>query len=207
MFVSTATIFAWLLRYTYQIFFPLAVVEGPIITIIAGFLVSQHYLGFVPIYCLAVTADLTGDCLYYAFAASGGKKFIRRFGHWIGISLDQVEEVKAHFKKHRGKTLIIGKLTQLPGLAILLAAGLVRMPLLEFVWFNFVASIPKTAVLLIVGYYFGKAFEQINSYATYVSLVSLGLCIAVYIGYLCWLRKRRRQVIEENVIVKNDQIH
>ena len=38
--MKTATVLTWLLAYRYVILFPLVVIVGPIVTILAGFLAS-----------------------------------------------------------------------------------------------------------------------------------------------------------------------
>ena len=38
--MNPATVISWLLAYRYAILFPLVIIEGPIVTILAGFLAS-----------------------------------------------------------------------------------------------------------------------------------------------------------------------
>ena len=58
---SLDQIIGWLLVYKYFILFPVMVIEGPIITIIAGFLSSLELLNPFLVYVVVVIADLTGS--------------------------------------------------------------------------------------------------------------------------------------------------
>ena len=59
-------IFGLLYTYSYLVLFPLVVIEGPVVTIITGFLVSLGFMDFIPAYFTIMAGDLTGDVLYYS---------------------------------------------------------------------------------------------------------------------------------------------
>lgn len=181
MLFSFSNIFALLASYGYLVLFPIMVVEGPIITIIAGFLASLGYMNFTLVYIVVVVGDLTGDALYYAVGRFGRMSFIDRWGHWIGITSQRVEKIERHFADHAGKTLILGKLSHAIGGIILVAAGVARIRFWRYLWFNFLATLPKSMLLLLIGYYFGQAYAMINKYLDLSVFIALGLGI-MYIG-------------------------
>ncbi len=177
----------WLLHYRYLALFPITIIEGPIITVIAGFLSAQGYLSAFLVYPLAVAGDLVGDTIYYLIGRLGREKFILRWGKFLNISLERVAKLEKHFEKHSGKTLIFGKLTQLIGSLILTAAGVAKVPLKKFWWFNFLATLPKSLVLLLIGYFFGKFYKEINTYFTYTGIVSLAVTGLLIVAYLAMI--------------------
>jgi membrane protein DedA with SNARE-associated domain len=65
---SLTEVVQWLLYYKYFVLFPIMVVEGPIITIIAGFLVSLGHLNGLAAYAVLVAGDVTGDSIYSSFS-------------------------------------------------------------------------------------------------------------------------------------------
>ncbi|HUZ60693.1 MAG TPA: hypothetical protein VMU83_18125, partial [Hanamia sp.] len=65
------TIFYLLLKFRYVILFPLAVVEGPILAVIAGFLCTEGYLNLFIVYTIIVLGDITGDTICYLFGRWG----------------------------------------------------------------------------------------------------------------------------------------
>jgi membrane protein DedA with SNARE-associated domain len=183
-----------LIHYRYILLFPIMVVEGPIITIIAGFLVSLGSLDFPITYAVAVTADLVGDTLYYLVGRFGANRFVDRWGKYLRISWEQIETLKRHFERHVGKTLLMGKLTHGAGGLILLAAGVAKIPYLRFFWFNLLGTLPKSLVLLLVGYYFGHGYRSINRYLNEVALLTLCLVVLGGLALILYGFRRSKKV-------------
>ncbi|MFH0852449.1 MAG: DedA family protein [bacterium] len=190
-FVSTGKILALLISYRYAVFFPMTVAEGPIVTIIAGFLVTLGYVDFWLIYVLAVVGDVVGDILYYALGRWGSKRIFRR-GSFLGIKAEQLKKVEIHFDVHAGKTLLFGKWTHSVGAIILTAAGMAKMPLNKFVFYNTIGTIPKALALMLIGYYFGRAYQEIDKYFGYASLAMLLLIVVAVAIYISTKRFRKR---------------
>lgn len=179
-------IIQWLLAYKYLALFPIMVVEGPIVTVIAGFLASLGYMNVLLVYFIVVAGDLTGDVFYYALGRYGREKTIARWGHVLGITMERIERVEYHFKNHTAKTLLFGKLTHAIGLVFLVAAGMARVPFSEYLWYNLLGTLPKSLVFLLIGYYFGSAYVQINNYLSYGMLGGIffiGLLFLIYFIY------------------------
>lgn len=176
-------LFSLLLQYKYLILFPIVVVEGPIATVVAGFMASMGLMNFYVAYAVIVAGDVAEDCLYFALGYWGREKLIRRWGKFLGITVERVERLENHFGKHTGKTLIIGKLSHIFGVVVLLAAGLAKIKFWDFFKFDFIATLPKSLILLIAGYYFGKAairsIESFDAVALETFLVVI-LLIAAY---------------------------
>ena len=181
--MSLQEIITLLIAYKYFFLFPLVVAEGPIVTVVAGFLSSLGYLDIFIAYALVVVGDVAGDCLYYAFGYYGGQKFVGRWGHFFGITWERVEKLEEHFKNHSGKTLIIGKFTHAIGAVVLVAAGMAKMPFWRFVLYNFIPTLPKSLILLLVGFYFGEAYNKINTYLDYTAIGTIGLAVIFIIIY------------------------
>ena len=127
--MSLTTIFALLTHYGYFLLFPVAVVEGPIVSVIAGFLASLGYLNLYLVYLVVVAGDLVGDALCYAIGRWGQKKILKRWGHYIGLGPERLENMRAHFRVHTGKTIFFGKWSHSVSFAFLMAAGAAEVPL------------------------------------------------------------------------------
>ncbi len=184
MFFSFASIFSLLFAYRYFALFVIMVVEGPIITVIGGFLSSVGALNLYVTFAVVVIGDVVGDSIYYALGRWGRWGFIDRWGHYVGITRERVEKIERHFDKHSGKTLVLGKLTHAIGSIILFAAGVSRMSYWRFLWFNFVATLPKSLLFILVGFYFGASLMRINRILNITTLVMLGLFGIMIITFL-----------------------
>ena len=186
--ISLPQIIEWLLVYRYIVLFPIMVIEGPIITIIAGFLASLDLLNLYITYAIIVVADLTGDFIYYSIGRWGRERFVDRWGKYIGLNKNQVVKVEAHFQKHQKKTLIFGKLSHAIGGPILVAAGIARVPVWEFFWVNFIATLPKSFIFLFIGYHFGQAYVRFDRYLDYLTLTVLILGLLILLIYYSYNR-------------------
>ena len=126
---SLDLIYNLLPHYGYLLLFPIAVIEGPIITIIAAFLASQGYLNIAVVYLVVVVADLVGDLLYYLIGRLGKQPMIKWWEKRLGLTQARLNRLKEHYISHGGRTLLIGKLTHSVGFIVLIAAGAAEMPL------------------------------------------------------------------------------
>ena len=168
---------------------PLAVIEGPIVSVIAGWLTHLGYLPLLWVYLLLVLADLTGDTLLYGFGRGGLQALSPRWRTQLGLTKARMAELAEHFRASGGRTLVIAKLTHSLGFAALTAAGAGRMPLASFLWFNLLGTLPKTLFFVLIGYSLGQAHATINIWiwrASILVLVGAGGIVAV------WLVRRRR---------------
>jgi membrane protein DedA with SNARE-associated domain len=177
-----------LTAHKYLFLFPVVVVEGPIITVIAGFLSSLGLLNIFIAYAVVVGGDIVGDIMYYALGYYGRQRFVKRWGRFLGITLERVERLEKHFEKHSGKTLIIGKLSQGVGAVVLVAAGIARVPFRKFIWYNFIPTLPKSLILLLIGYYAGESYIKISSYLDYAAI---GTVVAAVIFIVIYFMMRK----------------
>ncbi|MFA6551022.1 MAG: DedA family protein [Patescibacteria group bacterium] len=177
-----------LISYKYLILFPLATIEGPIVTVIAGFLAAQGMMNVYLVCLIVMAGDLVGDVLYYALGRWGRMGILDKWGKYIGFSSAKIKELEDHFVNHSGKTLLIGKLAHGIGAVFLTAAGLSKMPFGKFIFYNVIGTIPKSLVLLLVGFYFGSAYARINKYFDWLALSMFILAVAFLVIYLLILK-------------------
>jgi membrane protein DedA with SNARE-associated domain len=163
--------------------------------VLAGFLVSMKEFNGPLVLSLVIIADLVGDALYYAFGRWGGLYFITRWGRYVGVTQEKVVDLEKHFYEHPGKTLVIGKLSHGIGVVALVAAGMARMNFWKFIWYNFLPSIPKSFVLMVVGFYFGAVYTRIISYLDYLAWIMVILGVAIVAGIILFSRRLRNKTV------------
>jgi len=190
MIFSLDKIIALLLHYRYFVLFPIAFVEGPIISVIAGFLIARGFFNFLFTYGLLVFADLAGDTFYYCLGRWGGRPFLRRWGRFFGLKNEKLESMENSFRDHSTKIIFLGK-TQSWGGLILFTAGETKMPFLKFIWLNLIATVPKSLLFLAVGYYFGEAYVLIEKYIKYGGIAMTVITIAIIIYFILKNKKRK----------------
>ncbi len=184
------TVLNVLQSYGLLLLFPLAVIEGPIVTVIAAYLASLGYLNIFAVFAAVVVADLIGDSILYSLGRFGTDVIPKRWMLRLPIKPSRLAEVAAQFQARGGKILIVAKLTHAAGFIVLFAAGVSRMPFLSFVWYNFVATLPKSLFLAAIGYTIGYAYNEIESYILRVSIVVL---VAAGALGLYWVARAQRR--------------
>jgi len=190
MIFSLDSIVALITTYKYALLFPISVIEGPIVSVIGGFLIVHGLLSIFSTYLILLAGDIVGDTLYYSIGRFGGRKFIHKWGKSFGIKEEKVIKLEKHFEKHAGKTILIGK-TQAVGGLFLAAAGLSKMPYLKFIGFNIVGTIPKSALLLAIGFSIGNAYKIINDYLGYYAIITTTILLTATAVYFFMKRKKK----------------
>lgn len=168
---------------------PLSVVEGPVVSVMAGWLAR---LGLLPLgwaYVVLVLGDLIGDLLHYAIGFSGARILPVRWRSRFGLDSPETGQLARHFGETGGRTLVVAKLTHSLGFAALIAAGAARMPLPAFLWYNFLATLPKSLAFLMLGYGLGHASTMIDHWIWRVSVVML----VVGAGVVTWFLRRKAE--------------
>lgn len=182
------TLLGWLLTYRYLMLFPIAVIEGPIIAIVAGSLAATGQFNFFFAYFIIIAGDLTGDSIYYALGRYGRSKIVQRWGHRIGLTEARAQKVDNHFDKHADKTLILGKLAFSLEVPVIFSAGLARYPYRRFLGYMTLGAMPKTLSLMLLGYFFGFSIagaQHSLRYATIGSLAALVIlgCLIIIVRF------------------------
>lgn len=155
---------------------PLAVLEGPVLSVISGYLARLSMIGLPQVFGLLVLADLIGDVALYVLGRQGRIGVAVRWFGALGVTRKRVAWFIRAFRAKGGRILVLGKLTHSAGFAVLLAAGLVRMPFARFLALNFLATVPKVAVFVMIGWLFGEVADRVGNWLFGVSVaVILGL--------------------------------
>ena len=94
-----------------------------------------------------------------------------------------VEALEKQFAERGSKLLFIGKMSHGVGGAFLIAAGIIKMPFGKYMFSNMLATLLKSVMLFIIGFYFGHAFKLINSVLEKIALTTIGLFALAAIIY------------------------
>lgn len=185
-------LFKFLIQYKYAVIFPIATLEGPIITLVSGFLISLGILSFIPTLVVVFAGDMISDSFYYSLGKRG-RTFVERI-KFLHISPARLEKVEKHFEKYPGKTLVISKASYGIGSLFLIAAGISKMSYQKFLEYITPLNAVRSTVLLLIGYYLGTAVRYSGVYLAYYTI---GVIILLPIGYYIVRRLRELQKEEE----------
>jgi membrane protein DedA with SNARE-associated domain len=182
--------------------FPIAVIEGPIITIIGGFLVNLGILGAFTSYAILVVGDVAGDVMFY-FIGKYSQTFswAKRLTRFFGFTEERERSLQNHFQKHAYKSFLLAKFSQGIGCTVQMAGGMARFPLKKYIWISFIGTIPKAFILMSIGYYMGGSYMKIKEYLDSLGLAILYLVIVVVLYFV--LRKFIGNYIESRNSKRN----
>lgn len=175
-----------LLIYKYEILLPLAIVEGPIITIIAAFLASQGILNIYLVYVIAILGNVIGDSIYYTIGRVGRHTFIKKYGHYIGLTEERVKYTEEHYKNHLLKTIFISKMVNAGIEVFLVTAGISKVNFKKFLGAILLVEVPKNIVIVLIGFYFGKSYKLIGQYldnyfyAAFIFVIIAAIAFVIY---------------------------
>jgi membrane protein DedA with SNARE-associated domain len=190
-FFTLTDILHLLMTYRYVIIFPISIIEGPIITILSGLLVSLGQVNLYVVFGVLVAGDVIGDCVYYGIGRYGRNPAMKYVDRFFKIDEDKLPHFEKRFKSHETSILLLGK-TQPIGSVVLATAGFVKMDFRKFVLVSLLGTMIKTAILLAVGFYFGKAYNSIDNYITKVSLILF--LILVIGGFIYYMSSKSKQL-------------
>ncbi len=183
----------WLITYRYPIAYPLAIAEGPVLMMIAGFLVRTGFLDFWPIYFILMAGDLTGDIVWYKIGQHGARRFIDRFGKFFSVSEAHVLRAEKFFQEHQTKILFVSKITMGLGfaLATLMAAGAARVPFKKYMIVNALGQFIWTGILMAIGFFLGNLYTLVDKSLRWGFVTAIIIMFALMMmGFAKYVRKR-----------------
>lgn len=169
---------------------PLALFEGPIVTVIAGYLASQSLLVLWQVILCVVLADIVGDTLLYWLGRKALSSMSNRWREKMGLSDARIAGLVSAFDRNGTGMLVAGKLTHAAGFAVLAAAGAARMPFGRFLLVNLIATVPKSLALIGLGLLFGSAHEQISTWISSGSMIVFAVLAVLLSGVIFWKKRQ-----------------
>ncbi len=183
-------IITFISQYGYLPLFLIAIIEGPIIIIIGGFLASIHVLNIYVVYVIAVLGDVIGDAIYYWIGRRGRKSILPKYGKYLGATEERLKRAEDHYGKHLLKTILLSKLSQVGITTMIVLAGVTKVDFRKFMGIIFLVSLVKGLVFTLIGYYFGSSYQVIGKYLDKYTLAGTIVIIVAIIIYGVY-RKRK----------------
>jgi membrane protein DedA with SNARE-associated domain len=159
---------------------------------LAGFLVGQGRLSFIPVLLTATASRVTTSLILYTLGLRIGgerlRRLIRRFERFGLLFTSDVDKASEVFERHGGKAVLIRHLVPGVGALISVPAGLKRMPIRwRFLGYTALGSTLWTGALVGLGWALGSRWRMVELYASFIGYAVLA---AVVLGVI-WLLWRR----------------
>lgn len=184
----------WLAQYGSLLLFILLIlgiiilpVPEETLMVISGHLMREGILNIPFTLLAAYTGSMCGITISYLLGRTLGYYFVRKYGHWVGITHGRLVKMHNWFE-HLGKwTLVVGYF--IPGVRHLtgLSSGLSLLEYRHFALFAYSGAVLWVTTFLSIGYFFGHygiAFFEHFEISVEAAVTVAMLLFIVYVFYL-----------------------
>jgi membrane protein DedA with SNARE-associated domain len=167
---------------------------GETALVAAAVLASQGKLEIWLVILIGVSSAIVGDNIGYLLGRRFGRSVFTAPGPFMHHRIDAIRAGDKFFKRHGQKAVFIGRWIALVRFATAWLAGINRMPMRQFFFWNALGGISWGLTYGLVGYYGGQAAAHVLAEAGIVGFVVL-LFLPVIV-YLIVKRRRNRRAVE-----------
>jgi len=182
----------------------MAVLEGPLVSLAAGFLVYLGYFQFFSAYGILLLGDIIPDVICYYIGRFGNKKkLIEKHSSGSGFILRNLPLVRNLWQNHGKKTMFLSKLAYSLSIPFLISAGLVEMPFRKFISYAVPVSLFQYGVIMTVGYLLGHSYQLAGRYIQYTYIIMAAILMLFIVSYIFISKYARRQI---EIIEREEQL-
>lgn len=162
-------------------------------TLLAGsYLAATGQLSLPLVIGAAAFGGVVGDSVGYFVGRRGGRRFLERYGRYVGITSEKLTKANVYFARHGGKTVFFRRFVALLRVLAGPLAGVSRMPYRKFLAANVAGAFVWAAVVGTLGFFFGKPVAAFLSSLGVWALVALAAFLVLRFALKRALRRRRR---------------
>ena len=118
-----------------------------------------------------------GSLAAYELGAWGGRRAVERYGKFIFLNLDHLDQAHRFFERFGSWAIIAGRMLPVIRTFIALPAGIARMDRTRFHLFTFLGSLPWCLLLALVGYKLGAHWNTLGVYFHRFDAIILALLV------------------------------
>ena len=188
-------------RWTYALVGVLAFLEtgafvglvapGEFTVILGGVIAGQGEISVTVLLALTWTAAFLGDSTSFAIGSRLGRGFLEKHGPRVKITAARLEQVEGYFKRHGGKTILVGRFIGLVRALAPFIAGSSKMPYRRFAPYSVIGTGLWAATFVLLGYFFWHSFEEVAAIAGRAT-VAFGIVVGAIVGTVYAYRRLRQ---------------
>lgn len=167
-------------------------IPGETILVAAGFLVSQGSLEVALTIVLGIFGTILGNQIGYWIGREGGRPFVLRWGHYVGITPERLMRAEGFYVRHGGKAVLLARFTPWLRAFGALVAGISHMHRKTFFFYNVVAGAVWATGSVMIGYLFSESLYLLESWVGVGGVLLVLLLVFALVFYLVVFRKISR---------------
>ena len=141
--------------------------------------------------CFGALGCNLGSIPAYELGAWGGRKAVERYGKYIFLNLNHLDQAHRFFERFGHWAILVGRMLPVIRTFIALPAGIAKMDRARFHLYTFAGSLPWCLGLAWVGYKLGEKWDTLGVYFHRFDLVIGAVLVAGAAWFLVsHLRKR-----------------
>ena len=162
-------------------------VPGVAVALILGFLAGEGYMDLGDIIWIYALGSIAGDVFSYFLGRKGKRLLERGF-----IKKETMDWAERFLKKHGNKSIFISRFIGPLRPMVPFIAGMFRMRLRSFLFWNILSAFVWSACYILLGYFFGQAWRTVGVWSGRISLALLAIGILAAGTY--FIRKKSNGV-------------
>jgi membrane protein DedA with SNARE-associated domain/membrane-associated phospholipid phosphatase len=175
------------------------VAPGETFVILAGAVAGQGTTSVYVTIAVVWASAWAGDTASFTLGQRKGRSFMIRHGRRVRITPERISQVEGYFRRHGGKTILIGRFVGLVRALAPFIAGSSGMAYRQFVPYSIIGTGLWAATFTLVGYFAAQSIDTAAEYAgrgtfLFATFVVTAFVIVSAIRYLRVPENRRRIV-------------
>lgn len=151
-----------------------ALIPGASVVVLAGFLSTHGYFHIGDLIWFVAIGAILGDVASY-YLGTKGTNFFRDENKLLKAS--HLERAQRYFARHGSKSIFFGRFIPPIRPVVPFVAGLSRMDMRTFLFWNVASGFSWAIFYLFFGYFFGGAFKAIEAWSTRAGFFVFGLLL------------------------------
>jgi membrane protein DedA with SNARE-associated domain len=170
---------------------------GETIVVVTGVVAARGSLSVWLVWGLAVAGSVLGSNISYWLGYRGGRDVLERWGDKVRISGKRLLLAEEYFAVHGSKTVFVARFAAGVKNFVPMLAGVARMKLAVFEAYTVAGAIVYSAVMVALGYFFGRNLDLLLKYLARAGWVGLGIIVLIVVAAVWGTRRRRKHTQEE----------
>lgn len=139
-------------------------IPSELILATGGILASKRIFTFWGAFLIGLLGSVFCALVLYLMGYYGGNTFVKKYGKYFFMKEEELEKSDSWFHKYGLLSALIGRNFPIIRTLISIPMGITRQPLMKFLLYTTIGSIPWTFAFVYVGYVLGENWIILSTY-------------------------------------------